>query len=292
MIFHEIWEADMTSNGVLPLIKGVSEDPKKTDTGYVIVDMNPMPEPDSSANASEHNKISVFKEVVIPAGKQRSYDLFMKLHDKTTSTGAAEINEFLGFAANTPPMRLARKYAEDNHQLKAGCSMEEWIQFLKAIWFEPFKGSNTCYFEQVFLGGQGGKRHKLGGQLFWYHYYVNDGPYEALKKADSIVFIKHVEVTRTEESKLAEVISIKYTLEEQENGGQSQISIKDAGGFFVGTSAEGLMAMGTVASLDGREHIPVELNGESFDLTVVHMKENGKDLARTFYPVIKEAVPV
>ncbi|MNC52105.1 hypothetical protein D3C75_1014300 [compost metagenome] len=94
-----------------------------------------------------------------------------------------------------------------------------------------------------------------------------------------------------EESKLAEVITIKYTLEEQKQNGQSQILNKDIGGFFVGTSAEGLMAMGTVAYLDGRQHIPVELNGESFDLTVFHMEENGKDHARTFYPVIKEAVP-
>ncbi|MHA6530860.1 hypothetical protein [Paenibacillus sp. BAC0078] len=224
MIFNEIWEADMKSNGVLPLIKGVSEDQKKEDNGYVIVDMDPLPEPDSPVNGSERKEISVFKEVVIPASKQHSYDLFMKLHDKTISPETAEINEFLKFAANTPPMRLARKYAEDNHQLKAGCSMEEWIQFLKSIWFGTFKDNSTCYFEHVFLGEQGGKRHKLGGHHFWYHYYVNNG--------------------------------------------QSQILKKDIGGFFVGTSAEGLMAMGTVAYLDGREHIPVQFNGESIDLTV------------------------
>lgn len=67
---------------------------------------------------------------------------------------------------------------------------------------------------------------------------------------------------------------------------------KDIGGFFVFTRADGLMAMWTVTYLDGRGHIPVQLNGESFDLTVFHMKENVKDYSRTFYPVIKEAIPV
>ncbi|MBW4082885.1 hypothetical protein [Paenibacillus sp. S150] len=300
MTFFKIWQADMDNNGVIPLIKGLSENQKQPEKGYVIVDMNPMPDSGSSAGGSEANEISVFAEVVIPESKQRSYDLFMKLHDNydwrakekeaSTPGEAAEINEFLQFAANTAPMRLARKYAEDHHQLKAGCSTEEWINMLKSVWFTTFMDKSTSYFEHVFLGEQGSKRRKLGGHHFWYHYYVNDGPFAALKKDDSIVFIKHVEVARTEHSRLAEVITIKYTLEERKPNGEPQILIKDLGGFFVGTSAEGLMAMGTVAFLDGRQDIPVEINGERLNLAVFRRKEDGKDYGRTFFPKIAEPV--
>ncbi|MNF03034.1 hypothetical protein D3C80_2022780 [compost metagenome] len=59
----------------------------------------------------------------------------------------------------------------------------------------------------------------------------------------------------------------------------------------MGTSAEGLMALGTVAFLDGREHIPFELNGEPLEMTVYRTQDNAQD-ARSFFPVIKEAVPV
>lgn len=301
MIFSQIWQADMDGNGLIPLIKDISEDLKDRDKGYVIVDLNPMPDSGTS-NGSEENEISVFKEVVIPAGKLHSYDLFLKLinnyewevnkKDPISNEENKEINEFLTFTAQTAPMRLARKYAEDNYHIKAGCSTEEWIETLKAIWFKPFKSGSTSYFEHVCIGEQGSKRRKLGGHHFWYHYYVNDGPYEALRKEDSIVFIKHVEVGHTDKSKLAEVITIKYTLEEEHSSGAKHILRKDIGSFFVGTSPEGLMALGTVAFMDGRNHIPIEINGERIGLSVAHIEENGKRLARTFYPVIQQAVPV
>lgn len=300
MIFQQIWDADMKGNGVLPLIKGLSDHEKDTTQGFVIVDMNPIPD-EVTTPGSEKNEITVFKETCIPKEKQQSYDLFIKLHDNydwtvkgkenNTPEEQAEVNEFLRFAIGTEPMKLAREYAETNGHLAKGSSDEEWGNFLKELWFKLIKGKTTSYFEHVFLGEQGSQRRKLGGHHFWYHYLINDGPYVQLKKEDSIVFIKHVEVNKIEASKLAEVITIQYTLEEESQSGKKTKLIKNIGGFFVGTSAEGLMALGTVAFLDGNEHIPVELNGERLDITVFRTQDDAKN-ARTFYPVIKDAVKV
>ncbi|MDY8022018.1 hypothetical protein [Paenibacillus polymyxa] len=300
MIFQQIWEADMKENGILPLIKGLSDNQKDSEQGYVIVDMDPTPD-QVTTPGSEKNEITVFKESHIPQSKQKSYDLFMKLHDNynwivdaketTIPEEQTEVNEFLQFAIGTKPVQLAREYAQSNGHLADGSSDEEWMDMLKKLWFKLIKGKSTSYFEHVFLGEQGSKKRKLGGHHFWYHYLINDGPYVQLKKEDSIVFIKHVQVNKIEASKLAEVITIKYTLEEKKESGEKTKLFKDIGGFFVGTSAEGLLALGTVAFLDGRQHIPVELNGEKLDITVFRTTDGAKD-ARTFFPVIKEAVRV
>ncbi|MCF2719559.1 hypothetical protein LWE69_21260 [Paenibacillus sp. UKAQ_18] len=290
----------MKENGIFPLIKGLSDNQKDSEQGYVIVDMDPTPD-QVTTPGSEKNEISVFKEFHIPQNKQKSYELFAKLHDNynwivdakemTTSEEQAEVNEFLHFAIRTKPVQLAREYARSNGHLADGSSDEEWMDMLKTLWFKLIKGKSTSYFEHVFLGEQGSKKRKLGGHHFWYHYLINDGPYVQLKKEDSIVFIKHVQVNKIEASKLAEVITIKYTLEEKKESGEKTKLFKDIGGFFVGTSAEGLLALGTVAFLDGRQHIPVDLNGEKLDITVFRTTDGTKN-ARTFYPVIKEAVPV
>lgn len=300
MIFQQIWEADMEGNGVIPLIDGLSDNKKEAAKGYVIVDMDPMPN-EATTTGSEKDEISVFKEFLIPQSKQQSYDLFTKLHDNynwirddkedNTPEEQEEVNAFLRFAIGTKPMQLARDYAESNGHLTSGSSDEEWMEMLKALWFKLILGRSTSYFEHVFLGEQGSQRRKLGGHHFWYHYLINDGPYVQLKKKDSIVFIRHVEVNKMEASQLAEVITIQYSLEEEDQTGRKTKLNKKVGGFFVGTSAEGLMALGTVAFLDGRQEIPTELNGEKLDITVFRTQDQEKH-ARTFFPKIKEAVPV
>ncbi len=294
MDFPKIWQADMEGNGLLPLIKGGSDAQKDPERGYVIVDMNPL-SGDEAGAGSGRNQITVFKEVVIPDGKRYTYDLFRKLKNNYESVSggkdagsAAEheqIHEFLAYAAVSAPLRQARKYAEDHHQIKAGCSKEEWVETLRSIWFQP-SADGPSFFEHVFIGEQGSI---WGGHQFWYNYHLNEEPYESLQKEDSIVVIKGAEVGRTEKSNLAEVITIKYTLEATKNNGDKQTLSKDIGGLFVGISAEGLMALGTVAYLDGRAQIPMELNGAAFDLI---MHKTGEKNPQSFYPQMKTPVHV
>ncbi|OKP84408.1 hypothetical protein [Paenibacillus sp. P32E] len=300
MIFAKIWQADMESSGVIPLVKGLSDGQKDIHNGYVVVDMNPL-SGQYSGEGDDSNEIKVFKEVVIPDGKRLSYDLFMQLHnyydqsfkqrDPASPKNIKEINEFLEYAAITAPMRLARKYAEDYHHIRAGCSKEEWIDTLRSIWFRASKGDSPSYFEQVFIGEQGGNRRTFGEHHFWYHYCVNNGPVESIRNENSNVLIKHIDVGRSEKSNLAEVITLTYTYEEIRSNGSKKNQVRDLGGFFVGTSAEGLMALGTVAYLDGRAQIPMELNGEAFDLMMYRTEDTAKN-PLSFSPRFKTPVHV
>ncbi|WP_379162214.1 hypothetical protein [Paenibacillus sp. sgz5001063] len=294
MIFTKIWQADMEGSGVMPLVKGLSDGQKDPHKGYVVVDMNPMPEQyaDKGKEWSDGDQIKIFKEVVIPSGKRLSYDLFMQLHnsyeqnvkqsDSASSGNMREINEFLEYAAVTAPMRLARKYAEDYHHIRAGCSKEEWIDTLRSIWFKADKPNRPTYFEQVFIGERASSREIWGEHHFWYHYSINKGPALSLENANSKVFVKHIEVGRTGKSNLAEIITLTCTLEEKMNNGSHKEQVRELGGLLVGTSAEGLMALGTVAYLDGREQIPMELNGEAFEL-MMYRTEDAANNPQVFF---------
>ncbi|OKP95691.1 hypothetical protein [Paenibacillus sp. P46E] len=300
MIFAKIWQADMEGSGVIPLVKGLSDGQKDIHKGYVVVDMNPQPGKYAGAG-DDRNEITVFKEVVIPDGKRLSYDLFMQLHnyydqsfnqsDPASPKNIGEINEFLEYAAVTAPMRLARKYAEDYHHIRAGCSKEEWIDTLRSIWFRTSKGDSPSYFEQVFIGEPDGKRQTLSEHHFWYHFCVNTGPDVSTRNENSNVVIKHIDVGRTEKSNLAEVITLTFTFEEMMSNGSKKKQVRDLGGFFVGTSAEGLMALGTVAYLDGRAQIPMELNGEAFELMMYRTEDTAKK-PQSFSPRFKTPVHV
>lgn len=304
---NEIWHADMKQNGLTPLIKDLSDHEGNLNDGYVIVDMNPFP--NRNPNPSDERQVNVLKKVVIPDHKIKSYELFKALHDNynwrknqddpTPQQEWEEVDKLLQFAITTEPMKIARKFAEKKEFISSNSPDEEWINQLKALWFKQYEDNSTSLFEHVFIGEQGGRNrdddgYSLGGHHFWYHYHINDGPFEMTNFEDNIVFLKHVEVTRLEKSNKAEVITIEYNYTKKDEHGEEEL-YKFKGGFFVGVSVEGLLAIGTVAFLVDSEDtdvkIEVALNEEVFDLIVWRTRDRFKN-PRTFFPQIKSAVPV
>ncbi|MFE6076748.1 hypothetical protein ACFVQB_19995 [Paenibacillus sp. NPDC057886] len=93
------------------------------------------------------------------------------------------------------------------------------------MWFEQFTHdtTTTSAFEHVFIGEEGRKPNILDGHHFWYHYYINDGPYELTEIEDSIYFVKYVEVGLSERSKRAEFITIKYAYEKRDGNGELKL---------------------------------------------------------------------
>ncbi|MNW28061.1 Endoribonuclease XendoU [compost metagenome] len=299
MPFNRIWNADMSGNGILPLIKGVSDSEREEDKGYVIVDMNPFPDGEASRDLpgeEQERQVNVLTEVTIPTTKMASYELFKKFHDNydwrarhndpVTAEEEEEILKLLQFSINTKPMEIVREYAMEKGVIGTNSSDEDWLELIRDIWFGQYRRNSTSAFEHIFMGEQKG-RSELSGHHSWYHYHINDGPFEVTHNEDAIQFLKHVEVVGVERSHLAEVITIKYKYEQVDSAGNKKILHKEKGGFFVGISTEGLLALGTAAFLDGREHIHIEINGESYDLNVY--REDSK--LRTFFPVIEQAVP-
>ncbi|YBV93564.1 hypothetical protein M1D53_28970 (plasmid) [Bacillus sp. PK9-021] len=308
--YNDIWQEDMKQNGLIPLLKGTNDNEKDEEEGYVVV-LNPFPE--GSEATSRDKQVNVLEEVCIPKKKRESYKLFKALHDnydwrhgkkdETPDGEWKEVNEFLEFAIDTEPMKIARNYAIEKGEIQPNPTKEEWINFLKSIWFRQYRGDSTSAFEHIFIGEQGwevdeedeppeGTEYKLDGHHSWYHYYINDGPYEITEEEDAIFFLKHVEVQRSETSNKAEVITIRYIYTKKDENNSEKL-YKDKGGFFVGLSTEGLLAMGTVAFLESKEQrkdkFKININNEEYTL-VVAIKEGG--VFRTFFPMLINPIVV
>lgn len=43
-IYQEIWNSDLKNSGIKPLIKGLSDNQKNEEVGYIVVDLNPKSE--------------------------------------------------------------------------------------------------------------------------------------------------------------------------------------------------------------------------------------------------------
>ncbi|MGM1512427.1 hypothetical protein ACTFO4_25525 [Bacillus cereus group sp. MYBKT14-1] len=297
MSWNEIWQADMNENGIIPLIKGISENEKNEQTGFIIVDLNPISDTSDSREPSETRQVNVLTQVTIPNSKKESYDLVKRLldnynarrgsSDPLSDTEINEIKAFLSFAIKTKPMKIVREKVEQYENIS---SDDEWIDLLYNLWFQTYRNNSTSAFEHIFVGEQ--KNEDLSGHHFWYHYYLHDGPFEVTQFEDTIAFIKTVEVHVSEVSNKAEVITIMYKYKAKDDHNPNGIDlIKEIGGFFVGLSAEGLIAFGTMAYFewinDNRTSLNnIDINGETYKLSLFTINDNGETYLRTFYPEI------
>jgi poly(U)-specific endoribonuclease len=277
-IYQAIWDADMKGNGIRPISTTENRDISE---GYVVVDME-------SCNP-EHR---IFKEVHIPDKKRSSYRLIEKLFDnytlneinkeKNTTNESKEVEEFLIMAINSPPVKIAKKFIEEKSNKEF--NKLQWYTYLHDLWFRQFNlesGKDLSGFEHVFIGEQ--KRRKLVGYHFWYKYWLEDNA--DLNKHDR----DQIELTcvNFNEQKPATpyVITVGYHLKAFDYEKKRFIKIlKKRCAFFVGISAEGLLALGTVRAMP-QEDVP-----ENFVINDVHYKlelfrsPDDKSI-RTFYPI-------
>ncbi|HDX9635599.1 TPA: hypothetical protein ROY20_003437 [Bacillus cereus] len=305
MPWNEIWKADMNDSGLLPLIRGENENEVEQSKGYLVVDLDPFDHSNRDHDLSSQNEVNVLTNVHIK--NKKSYELIEKLFDNYIARAQKEetfdpqeineIEEFLNYAISTEPMKVAKKYLEENYNI--GSSDDEWKENLFNIWFKPRRNGSTSVFEHVFLGEQSLKNPGvLDGHHFWYNYYLNDGPYEVTHREDRIYFLRTVEVEAPEVSQYAEVVTISYKYLEKDKENQSGLELnKRTGGFFVGLSAEGLLAMGTVGYYmtlpennnrckDFVKTLPMTINEETYFLKVVLKCDEGEIFYRTFYPMM------
>ncbi|WP_053363188.1 hypothetical protein [Bacillus sp. FJAT-27251] len=276
-IYQHIWDADMKSNGLQPIEPGKE---RNYSAGYVVVDDRPG-----------HHGHRIFREVYIPDSKRRSYQLVEKLFDnytmnqyrkeKNTVKESKEVSEFLAMAINTSPIQLAREFVQK--KLRKSLTELYWYTHLQQLWFRQFNlynARNLSGFEHVFIGEQ--KRKMLSGHHFWYKYWLEDNP--ALNEHKSDLIDLKDSALQVQMPGAPYIVTAGYRLKTYDGHKRRFIRIsKSRCGFFVGLSAEGLMAMGTVRALfpEDKPH-PVKLNGLPFNLEMF-MCPQGKSI-RTFYP--------
>ncbi|PEU23944.1 hypothetical protein [Bacillus wiedmannii] len=275
-IYQEIWDADMLGNGIQPTFNKDNVDNNK---GYVLV------EPTKVRTKEEKQNHMLIKEVHIPNSKIQSYDLVKKLfnnfflnphlREDNTVEEQKEVDELLKYAIQSNPMKLCRTFVET----KKGTSLsdEQWYTYLHNIWFLQFNsksGVNLSGFEHVFVGEKKKKGSSLNGYHFWYKYYLED----QLGENDKITYLGP-----RDKNSVPDVITFAFTLEASDAQTDSTLLYKPKGGFFIGISPEGLLALGAARFADTlSEHHTIELNNQNYDLVLYSF---GKRSMRTFFPM-------
>jgi len=147
---------------------------------------------------------------------------------------------------NSTPMKLAREFAES--QEGRSFSDDEWITIFVDLWIRPYalEGSDIIArngFEHVFVGEKSNRGDKVGGYHFWYKFWLDDGGDIEGKRTeakDDIDF-KGLKYRGVDGFKVPEVATFSYLWDAKESANKLE---KPTGGFFVGCSPEGLLALG------------------------------------------------
>lgn len=283
-IWQAIWDADQAERGVPAIRMDERGDPA---TGFVRVD--------ERAQASPQHRL--FAEVQIPERKRLTYDLCRALFnnyrldqtkgEETTPEEAQEILALLDAITDSAPMRLVRAHLET----RAGGSYtrDQWQEALYAIWFRPFdlgRNLDLSGFEHVGVGEQNGGR--VSGYHFWYKYYLDD--LGTLSGDDDIDWDgTRYDGQHRREGRLSaqgrsvpEVATLAYRWDAYEFESRTRRPLAEPiGGFWVGCSVEGLMALGTVRFFE-RSRVEAVINGARYQIDV-YRSEDGRSL-RTYFP--------
>lgn len=288
-IYQLIWDADQQQSGITPILS--SQEGNHT-TGFVRVNEN---------MTSTNQDTKVLKEVVIPDTKRRTYELCKRLFDNyalsekdeelDTPEEREEVHDFVSAILDSAPMQLAKDYIVE--QTGTSLTRERWHNTIMEMWFRRFAQSGEPHltgFEHVVVGEQDGR--KAQGYHFWYKYYLDDGfanevdgihdeMFPAIHD-DRIVYLGTKMKDAQYQHPESVTLSYKWYAADYDKGELRPLT-KPVGGFFVGCSVEGLMALGTVRAHRGiNAPKKAVINGAEYQMALYH-SSNGRHI-RTFYP--------
>jgi hypothetical protein len=192
-------------------------------------------------------------------------------------------------------MQVARRYIE--RATGTSISAQRWYATLLELWFRRFSDGgdpDLSGFEHVFVGEQQGS--VVQGYHFWYKYWLDDG---LAREIDQNLFpgLKddRIQYLRSEASAGQNVFPHSVTIAYRWNAPDYDRKavrplVKKKGGFFVGCSVEGLMALGAVrAHLGAAAPKEAVIGGARYELAI-YRSPDGKNI-RTFYPIFRGPAP-
>lgn len=282
-IYQDIWNADQAHAGLRAVRPGTAITADLRAHGYIIVNEEAMAGPDHR----------VIGEMHLPPGKKRTYDLARKLFNNYTLDQTkrendfpeehAEVQEFIEAIRRCPPMDMARAYVAG--QIGNAISEDQWRAIIQRVWFERFDQGNNrdlSGFEHVIVGEQ--QRGKVQGYHCWYKYYLD----ERFRRDDAddteTDLIRFIEWKGASAGSPPDVVTLSYQWRAFDyEAEQFRTLTKPVGGFWVGPSIEGLMAIGTVRCLpEAMAPKRTIINGVKYNLPM-YRSPNDRHL-RTFYP--------
>ena len=211
-----------------------------------------------------------------------------------------EIEEFIQDIFQTNPIKLAQAYI--NQELKIKLSTLEFRQQLKTIWFDLYTNyfgnqlvKDASGFEHIFVGE--GKYdldentdHRISGYHSWVKFYLDEKQQRANYLGHNYELQGNVGVDNPY------VVTLQMLLKDENSEKKRSPNLfKKKGCFFVGTSPECDIAMGTVAYYENlvnykfnREKRRTVINGTVYDLALYrNLKQDGSrgNYIRSFYPI-------
>lgn len=292
-IYQEIWDTDQNHSGLKAVRKDEEIDQDTKDTGYVVVD-----EKDTE---DEDHKVIV--EVHIPANKQESYGLVETLFNnyvldqtkpeintaRELKTEEQEIQSFIEYVYKTPPMDVARKYYSEQTRKKV--TDDEWWAITERIWFAQYDdGGNKDLsgFEHVVVGEQ--KQGRVQGYHFWYKYYLDENHFggndflASNNSTDSSNDLIKFLGWKGQFNASPECVTLSYVWEAPDYKNKKLRKLtKPIGGFWVGPSIEGLMALGNIRFLEAAfSPKKATINDVTYNLKLYRSPDDRH--LRTFYP--------
>jgi len=289
-IYQLIWDADQNENGIPPIL---DTEPGSTQNGFVKV---------NSKLDQDEEDLRVLTDLHIPEHKKKTYQLGLKLFDNfalrerdeelDTAEERTEVHNFVDAIIDTAPMQVAREYV--SQQSGSSLTRQRWYNTLMEMWFRKYAmggDPDLSGFEHVIMGEQDGSKAK--GYHFWYKYYLDDG-FARLQDGiyqdafpglqDDRIQYSGTKLTKDQQW-YPETVTISYRWFAPDYEREALRPLfKKIGGFFVGCSIEGLLALGTV-----RGHLGINapkkalINGGEYDMKLYH--STNRRHIRTFYPV-------
>ncbi len=283
--YQGVWDADQSHRGVPAIFSRGRGDRA---TGYVRVDEPGGKNPDHR----------VLAEVVIPDDKRLTYDLAKALFDNyrldqtkredTTQPEAQEMLALLEAVTDSAPMEAAKDLL--GRRRGDAYSRDEFQALMFDIWFRQYdmgRNVDLSGFEHVVVGEQ--KEGTVGGYHFWYRYYLDD--FGLLGTGDDIDFAGTKYPKRLIEAGRATpdvvTLAFRWRAEDHDQAAERPL-FKPIGGFWVGCSVEGLMALGMLRFFERGSGVEAVINRARYEIDLY--KSPDRQSIRSYFPIFKGLV--
>ncbi len=279
--YQRVWDADQGHRGVPAILADERGDKS---IGFARVD-------ERGGRNTDHRVIA---EVSIPEVKRGTYDLSKALFDnyrldqtKREDTDQAEAREMLALLemiTDSAPMEEVRLQLGDKRG--KGYSRDEFQTLLFDIWFRQYddgRNLDLSGFEHVVVGEQ--KEGTVSGYHFWYRYYLDD--FGLLGTGDDIDFdgSRYPRHIAGEALSVPDVVTLAYRWRaEDHDAGVERPLFKPTGGFWVGCSVEGLMALGVLRFFERGRNEAI-INRARYDIDLY--KSPDRQSIRSYFPIFK-----
>jgi len=278
MIYEQILITDQKYNGVKAISSSSFSKLKPDEVSYFTQKTGCV-----IFNEEGTSKDPIFNKVYIPKDKCGTYLLCQKLfenhkllqrmppldkdkYSQLLKEDKDDVNNLIEGIYSKPILQQVREI------VSITMNDDEWKSYLKKLWWQRHETESAhdardlCAFEQIILGGRKRSTPNFLPYSFWFKYYFDEIQRDAIEYPN---YFKSKIVNKMSNKPVTEFIEIMYQYYAKDTNSKKdeKLCVTYGGGFFVGISIEGMIALGTLLHFYGRT-IQTSIFGVTYDLYV------------------------